>query len=303
MLTIHAQPSLRSPVLLCAVSGWSDAGSAASGALRYLLRKRPSQRIADFDPDAIFSYPVTRPITTFASPGHRVLHWPELGWHALVVPDAPHDLVLLVGPEPDLRWREAVEAVAGYAQQLGVVQVITLGAFYAAVHYTSPPPVLGFSPDVALRERLHQLGVRDSDYEGPTGFVTAVLNAVSGRGIPAASLWVAAPAYLQNVTNPKLAAALLSLVERTIGQDLWLTELEAAGRDAEQRIAEALKTRPEMLALLERLAEAATETPEPRREEEQQGELPSAADVLKDLEDYLHRSQDKGPGEQGGAIE
>ena len=37
MLTIHSTPELRSPVLLCAFSGWPDAGEAASGALDYLV--------------------------------------------------------------------------------------------------------------------------------------------------------------------------------------------------------------------------------------------------------------------------
>ncbi|MCL4534098.1 MAG: PAC2 family protein [Bacteroidetes bacterium] len=299
MLTVHSQPTLRSPVLLCAVSGWSDAGYAASGALLYLLMKRQAQRIAEFDPDAVFSYTVTRPVTAYDSSGQRTLRWPELAWFALPVPEAAHDLVLLLGPEPDLRWRDTVSAAAGYAVQLGMTQAFTLGAFYAPVHYASPAPVLGLTTDSGLREQLHRLGVRDSDYEGPTGFVTAALHAIIGRGIPAASLWAAAPSYLPNITNPRLSAMLLSVVEKLLGQQLWLAELEAAGRDAERRIAEALKARPELLNLLQQLAGISGQSTEPRREEEQ-GELPSAEEVLKDLEDYLRRSQGQGPEGQGG---
>lgn len=299
MLIAHSQPTLRSPALLCAVSGWSDAASAASGALRYLLMKREHQRIAEFDPDAIFSYTVTRPVTAFTSSGHRMLRWPELAWFALPVPEAERDLVLLLGPEPDLRWREAVSAIASYAVQLGITQAFTLGGFYAPVHYASPPPILGLSSVPELRDRLHRLGIRDSDYEGPTGFVTAVLHAIGTRDIPAASLWVGAPSYLPNIAHPRLSAALLSAVGKLLGQDLWLAELEAAGRDTERHIADALKARPELRNLLQQLANVSGAIHEPRREDEQ-GELPSAEEVLKDLEDYLRRSQGEGSEEPGG---
>src|ERR1041385_6441173 len=100
MLTVHHLPELRQPALLWAVSGWSDAGSGASGALGYLLQKWSARRFAEFDSDAIYSYTVTRPATTRMG-GRRRLHWPELVWFALPIPHGDRDLVLLVGPEPD----------------------------------------------------------------------------------------------------------------------------------------------------------------------------------------------------------
>src|SRR3990170_4179420 len=129
MLTIQELPSLRSPALLCGFSGWADAGFAASQALRYLLQKRENERIAEFQPDAIYTYTTTRPSAVFASPGQLVLSFPSLAWHAVPVPEAPRDLVILVGPEPDLRWQECLEKTAAFMEQLGISQVITLGEF------------------------------------------------------------------------------------------------------------------------------------------------------------------------------
>jgi hypothetical protein len=301
MLTIHTTPELRSPALLVAVSGWSDACSAATGALRYLLMKREAQRIADFDADAVYQYTVTRPLSTFNRERWRSIRWPEFSFFSIPVPEANHDLVLLLGPEPDLRWKECVEAIASFAVRLGIEKTITLGAYFGTVHYAAPPPVTGLSNDLSLRHTLQRLGVNDTDYEGPTGFVTGVLHAVASRGIPSASLWVAAPAYLQNLSNPALSVALLNQVESLLGQSLWLTELDAAGRDASRRIGEALQARPEVLELLQRLT--GTEAPPPPEPGPSptdasagSGELPSAADILKDLEDYLHRSQGQGGG-------
>ncbi|MHB1162136.1 MAG: PAC2 family protein, partial [Chloroflexota bacterium] len=254
MLRISAQPDLKSPVLLCAFGGWADAASAASGALRYLLLKRDGYRIAEFDPDAIYCYTTTRPVNLLHAAGRRTLQWPELALTAIEVPEAAHDLVVLVGPEPDLRWRECVSAIGSFASRLGVSHVITFGGFLAQVHYAGPTSLVGSSSDPQLKAKLLELGIEESSYQGPTGFVTAVLRDAADRGVPAASIWVAAPSYLSNTSNPKLAAELLRVAQQLLGQDLWLQELEAAGHDMDRRIEDALRARPDLADFLGRLS-------------------------------------------------
>jgi len=305
MLRIHALPELKSPALLCAFSGWADAANAASGALRYLLLKKEGERIAEFDPDSLYVYTATRPLTIQERVGLRRLQWPELTWTVLRVPEGEHDLVILVGPEPDLRWRECVDAIGSLAVRLGVTRVLTFGGFLAQVHYAGPPAMLGISSHPELRERLRRLGIEESNYQGPTGFVTAVLREASDRGIPAASLWIAAPSYLSGTSNPKLAAALLQAAEQLLDQELWLEELQAAGRDMERRIDEALRARPDLAGFLRRLSgepEEPDTSIQPREEanaagQEGEADLPSPEEVLRDLEEHLRRLKEEGnPG-------
>ena len=289
MLTVHHLPDLRQPAVLCAVSGWSDAGSAASGALGYLLGKWSNRRFAEFDPDAIYNYTVTRPATIRPGGGRRRLHWPELAWYALPVPHAQRDLVLLLGPEPDLRWRELRRAALELIGRLQASMLLTLGAFYAQVPHTGPVRLFGRSADASLRAELSELRISDTDYQGPTGLVTALADAAEQRGLPAAGLWAAAPMYLQGTTNPKLSAGLLLSAERLVGADLGVAELQAAGRDLEQRINQALRDRPDFEKLVKGLAgqiepEPAAERPEPPPPT---GELPTPEEVLHDLESYL----------------
>src|SRR5215208_699042 len=254
MLTVHHLPDLRQPVVVCAVSGWSDAGSAASGALTYLLGKWSARRFAEFDPDAIYNYTVTRPSTIRPSAGRRRLHWPELAWYALPVPHAQHDLVLLLGPEPDLRWRELRRATLELMERLQVSMLVTLGAFYAQVPHAGAVRMFGRTSDLALAAQLGELHMKDTDYQGPTGLVTALSDAAEQRGLPAAGMWAAAPMYLQGTANPKLSAALLHAAERLVGADLGLAELDAAGRDLELRIDQALRGRPDFEKLVAGLA-------------------------------------------------
>jgi proteasome assembly chaperone (PAC2) family protein len=265
--------------------------------------------LASFDPDAIYNYTSTRPINRFDPRGQRRIEWPALELTAIEVPEAPHDLLVLVGPEPDLRWREWTHALMDFATQLQTSMVVSFGAFLAQVNFSGPPALMGVSLDPQTRARLRRLNLEDSNYQGPTGISSAIMHEAAQRGIHGASLWAAAPSYLSSTSNPKLAAALLGAAEQLIEQGLWKEELEIAGRDMERRVQDALKSRPDLVEFLKRLrgespeetsvddvddVEVEPEQPQPADEPE---ELPSSQEILRDLEEHLRRL--KGDSEPG----
>ena len=55
--------------------------------------------------------------------------------------------MLLLGVEPNFRWRTFTEVVVGVARDLGVELVVTLGALLADVPHTRPAPVTGAASD------------------------------------------------------------------------------------------------------------------------------------------------------------
>ncbi len=284
MLTIHSVPELRAPTLVCAFSGWPDAGAAASGAIEYLIAKWGPRRFAEIDPHAVYVGSEQRPTSRIARPGERRLSWPRLAFYALPVPHAPRDLVLLLGPEPDLRWRGCAEAVLDLAEQLGAETVMTLGAFIGPVSHAGPVILSGRATQPELSRRLVGMGLRDGSYQGPTGFPTALLDAAGRRGLGTASAWAASPIYLRSLRNPKLSAALLGIVERLLNVDVGLTELEIAGRELERRIDEELSARPDLERFVRRLAG--------NDEDDDLSDLPDAEELLDDLEQYLRRLGD-----------
>jgi proteasome assembly chaperone (PAC2) family protein len=290
MLQVHRQVELREPVLLCAFTGWSDAASGASGALSYLLTKWSGDELARFDAESIYNYTVTRPVVRMGRSGPRELKWPSLAFTGVPLPDAEHDLLVLLGPEPDLRWQAATREAAALAGQLGVQRVIALGSFYAPVAHSATVPLVGASADPAMRDALTELGLNQTRYQGPTGFMTALLDAARQRGMRGAGVWGVAPSYLPGMTNPKVSAALIRTVERLLHVDLRRADLEVTARDLEQRIEEALRERPDLREFVDKLrsGEAAAEFAAPSEEPE---ELPSAEAVLQDLEQYLQQLQ------------
>ena len=292
MLTVHALPELRRPVIVGAFSGWSDAGASASGALAYLAIKWHTRRIAEFDSDSLYTYTITRPVTGRDAGGRRQLHWPDLAFWTVALPGAERDLVLLRGPEPDLLWRRCARSIVELAQRLGAELLLTLGCFGAPVVHSAPTPVMAATADPALRRRLDQLGLHDTQYEGPTAFTSAIIDQAALLGLPAASLWAATPSYLQGVTNPKVSLALLRAVEQLGGFRLGLDELQAAARDMEQRIERALRERPDLRRFVQEAQRPSGEEAAPAQGEESGAdELPSPQAVLEDLEAYLRQLQ------------
>jgi proteasome assembly chaperone (PAC2) family protein len=280
MLKVHSRPTLRSPALLCALSGWPDAGQAASGAVEYLIMKWAPRRFAELDSSRVYVQTNNRPRSKLTRGGQRRLIWPSFTCYALPVPQAPRDLVLLLGPEPDLRWRTCAGAILDLAQELGSDLVISLGAYLAPTSHAGPVMLSGRGTRPELRRALTALGLRDGKYEGPTGFLTVLQEATVQRGLASASVWAASPIYLRDLSNPKLSAALLGVVEKVLRVDLGLTELDVAGRDLERRIDDELSRRPDLERFVRRLATDA---------DIDLSDFSDAEDLLDDLEQYLQR--------------
>src|SRR5262249_20542205 len=201
-LRVESRPGLRRPVLVCAFRGWNDGGQGASLAGSFLARAWRAQPFAEIDPELFFDFQATRPHIAFAEGNLRRIDWPENSFLAAELPDAAHDVVLLLGTEPNLRWRTFCGIVADVAADLGVELVVTLGSLLADVPHTRPAPVTGNATDPRL---IEELGLQASRYEGPTGIVGSLHDSCRSAGIPSASLWAAVPHYVSMTPSPRAA--------------------------------------------------------------------------------------------------
>ena len=130
---------LVAPTIVAAFDGWVDAGSAATTALDHLAEG--AAVVATFDADRLFDYRARRPPLEIVD-GRLT----ELTWHELVLRRlrlSGRDVLVLVGPEPDYRWRAFCATVVELSRHLGVAEWISLGAIPAAVPHTRPVPILG----------------------------------------------------------------------------------------------------------------------------------------------------------------
>ena len=98
--------------------------------------------------------------------GKRSIVWPTVGLWSASVPGG--DVVLVLGPEPSLRWRLFCAQLVGVAERFGARMTISLGALLADVPHTRPVQIIGTASDPELIDRFE---LQRSRYEGPTGIV------------------------------------------------------------------------------------------------------------------------------------
>jgi predicted ATP-grasp superfamily ATP-dependent carboligase len=255
-LRISTRPDLRSPVLVCAFRGWNDGGQGATLAANFLATAWKAERFADIDPENFFDFQVTRPNVSLVDGATRHLEWPETSFMHGPVPGTERDSVILLGIEPNLRWRRFGELVAGLAEEVGVELVVTLGSLLADVPHTRPSPVTGSASDQHL---IEELGLERSRYEGPTGIVGVLHDAFYRRGIPAVSLWAAVPHYVSLAPSPRAALALCDRLGSLLGASIDTSELEEASDKYAEQVSQAVATDEETAAYVEELEQRSDE--------------------------------------------
>ena len=116
-------------------------------------------------------------------------------------------MLILAGPEPDMRWHAFIAEVVGMASRLGVEMVVGLGAFPAPVPHTRSVRLVGTSTDsVSGRHGRIPAGQYRSAVRG-TGRPRGRLR--RGILIPAVGLWARVPHYASAMPYPAASAALL----------------------------------------------------------------------------------------------
>jgi len=276
----HRPEGLRAPALVCAFTGWNDAGDAASAALQFLGSSLNATRFAQLDPDEYYDFQATRPQIALTNGTTRRIDWPTVEIYEARIPRAARDLVLLQGPEPSMRWRAYCRQVIELAESLGVQMVVSLGSLLADVPHTRPVHITGLTTDETLTGTME---FSAANYEGPTGIVGVLHAACQEAGIPSVSLWASVPHYVAAAPNPKAALALVRKVEGLVGVNVDATDLEQATADYERQVSLAVQSDPEVREFVERLEQAAAED-EP---DVKPSDLPSGDVIAREFQRFL----------------
>jgi len=280
-----ARPELRRPVMITAFRGWNDGGQGASLAAGYLAKTWSAARFAEVDPERFFEFQATRPHVSLEEGETRKIEWPDNAFYHAGIAGLGRDAVLMLGIEPNLRWRTFSEIVVQLAQDLGVEMLITFGSLLADVPHTRPAPVTGSATDPKLVEAM---GLQYSRYEGPTGMVGVLHDAARKAGIPSVSLWAAVPHYVSLAPSPRAALSLCRRLSELLGVTIDLSELEEATEAYSQQVSEAVASDAETAAYVEELEQRVDVMPDEEN-------LPSGDSLAAELTRFLReREEDDG---------
>jgi predicted ATP-grasp superfamily ATP-dependent carboligase len=272
---LEGNPRLRHPCVVAAFRGWNDAGGAASLAAGYLRSVTDAERFAVIDSEPFVDYQQTRPTVTMVDGDVRHVEWPVT--EVFAAPD--HDLMIVLGTEPNMRWRSFSDSIVDLAQRYRSQLVITMGALLADTPHTRPVPVSASASDPDLMSRH---GLVRSTYEGPTGIVGVLHDSCSRAGLVSASLWAATPHYISAAPNPQAALALLERLAEIAGTPAGSAELERAASEYQLRVASAIADDPDVAGYVEQLEQAADRDDPPTGEE-----------LAADFERYLREQSDE----------
>jgi proteasome assembly chaperone (PAC2) family protein len=296
-LRIAHRPALRQPVLIAAFRGWNDGGQGATLAGGYLAREWRAVRFADVDPELFVDFQATRPSVSLEEGMTRRIDWPENVFYWAQVPGLERDAVILLGVEPNYRWRTFTELIVGFAHDLGVELVVTLGALLADVPHTRPAPVTGAASDPALVE---ELGLQQSRYEGPTGIVGVLHDSCRRAGLRSVSLWSAVPHYVSLAPSPKAARALCERLGELLGVTIDVAELAEAEESYSTQVSEAVASDEDTQAYVDEL-ERRTDSLELFTEG---SDLPSGDALAAELTKFLRdREREEPPDDDDGEPE
>jgi PAC2 family len=283
-LTWEFRPQLRDPVMVAAFTGWNDAGDAASDAVGWLGQHFTARSFATIDPDEHFDFQANRPEVELVNGVTRMISWPTLEFSAAVVSGDGPDLILLSGPEPNLRWRAFCDTVIEVARETGCRTVVTFGALLADTPHTAPITVSGSTTDPAAMERL---GLAPSRYEGPTGIVGVLHDTCRNAGLTTGSFWAPVPHYVATPPNPPATHALLDAFATFTNRPLDLRELRVSAEAWRARIEGAVAADEEMRDYVRALEEQADIAPRVEETADGDEEIPSGDDLAEAFEEYL----------------
>src|SRR5437588_2627155 len=277
------RPKLRSPVLVAAFEGWNDAADAATSAARFLRDHWAARQFADIDPETFYDFSATRPQVRLVDGLTREIVWPANELFGASLGGTEHDIIVLLGVEPGLRWRTFAGEIVEVGKELGVELFITLGALLADVPHTRPVRVTGTAADPELVQRL---GLQRSRYEGPTGIVGVLHDAFSKAKVPSASLWAAVPHYVAATPSPTAALALVERTAELLSASVATTDLEIAAASYERQVSEVVESDDDVSEYVHRLEENSDEG-----DDNDDIELATGEALAADFERYLREQQ------------
>jgi predicted ATP-grasp superfamily ATP-dependent carboligase len=242
---------LTGPVLVVSLEGWVDAGLGASTAVAELVGTSATIPVASFDTEVLIDQRARRPIAQLVNGITTEVTWPSIQIIASTDGDGA-DVLYLVGPEPDFRWKAFLASVVELVQQLGVRMVVGLGAFPAPAPHTRPVRLASTVPPQSA-DLAGRVGFVQGTLEVPAGVQAALEMALGAVNVPVISLWARVPHYVAAMPFPEASAALIDGLCAVSGLVFDTTAVRKAAAASRRQVDELIADNAEHADMVRRL--------------------------------------------------
>jgi proteasome assembly chaperone (PAC2) family protein len=258
-LRIHKRPKLNNPCLLLGFSGWMDGGEVSTGTVKLLIKKLGAEKLAEIEPEGFYihSFPGSMEITALFRPHTKIENGLITSFKDatdVFLYSEQANLILFLGKEPNLRWREFANCVFSLCREFGVKMIYSIGSVAGLVPHTREPRIFCSVSDAKLKEKLERYGVKFIDYEGPASIVTYLTANCNQQGLKMVNLVATIPVYIQG-NNPKCIETLTRHLAGILGLQIELDDLRETSDDFEKRLSDAIQEQPELANSIGKLEE------------------------------------------------
>ncbi len=290
--------------LVAGLTGFVDAGGAASQFTEHLLGSLETRVLATFDNDALLDYRARRP-TIYFDQDHLESYRPPLLALHLAKDEIGQQFLLLAGYEPDFQWERFTAAVISLVDRFEAKTTTWVHAIPMPVPHTRP---IGVTVSGNRAELIETFSV----WKPHTQVLANALHLVEYRlqelDHSVAGFVLLIPHYLSDTEFPDAAIKALESVSSATGLIFATEDLKEQSRDFLARIETQVENKHELARLVETLEErhdsymAGNPLRSPLTDED--GELPTADEIAAELEIFLalrrNGDDEKGPGSRDG---
>jgi proteasome assembly chaperone (PAC2) family protein len=246
---LNEVPKLGDGSLVIGLSGWGDAGSVSTLCVGYLIEKLGAAELGEIPPGRFYNYHAQRPLVSieqgvmreYAPPKNQFYYWKAKTGHPAIL--------LLRGAEPHIDWPGYSQSVLEAVERTGVRRIYMIGAYVGNIPHTVEPVLSISSRSEPILEEFGHLGMEATNYSGPTGIYSEIMDESHRRGIEAMSIWGAVPPYVQG-PNPKVAFYILDKIVSMIGLEVSLLEIKEKGEGLDTQLALEAKQNPDLRRLI-----------------------------------------------------
>ncbi|MEM8621133.1 MAG: PAC2 family protein, partial [Actinomycetota bacterium] len=285
------EPMLHEPVLVVMLTGWIDAAGAAAAAAEAVSDACNAAPIARFDDDTFIDFRARRPTLELRDGLSTDLSWSTIELRSGRTPDG-RDVLMLLGPEPDMAWNRFGKVIADIAVDVGVTTMVGLGAYPFAAPHTRPSRLSVSSPSTDV---LASVTFARSSIDVPAGMAAVLEHALHARKVPALGIWAQVPHYVSTMAYPAASVALLEGLCEATGVSITSDELEQEVTGLRRRLDDTVAENSEhqsMLRQLEELYDASDDTGTATDGDDAPGlEMQSGDELAAEIQRFL-RDQD-----------
>jgi proteasome assembly chaperone (PAC2) family protein len=277
--------------MLAGFAGWPNGGGVSTDVVDFLRSYLAAERIGEITTDDLYVHTspslASRPVVTIHQGVVKGLRFPTNDLFAWQGSDRVHDLILLLGVEPDLHWQQFADALGECIQHFGVSRLYTIGGYLDYAPHTRVPRISAVTTHDRLHAELAKYDVELTDYEGPTSIQSYLLSLCREWKIAGLSLWGSTPSYIQGA-YPKVTQCMLELLSKLWHLPLELDMLEEQSAELETSLHEQIDNNPELADYIRRLEQAYDQG-------EDEPEEPAPDTIVDEIQQFLRRRRDN-PG-------